>query len=157
MRGGGEGAGRETRLAPRFIMWYTFKMKRGGRLKKESKQSISLIQRKIWLECKRIIRKKYGNSCYTCGRTGLSGANWHTGHLLAKASLGAYLKYDLRLLRPQDYHCNINLGGNGAIFIENMRRIEGNAYVDKILQDRNITVKAIDHYTKLLAEYKMLE
>lgn len=122
-------------------------------MRKKSKQSISLIQRKIWEHCKRIIRAKYKNVCYTCGRAGLEGSNWHTGHLLAKASLGAYLKYDLRVLRPQCYNCNINLGGNGAIFIENMRAIEGNEYVDKILLDRQISVKAMDHYVNLLENY----
>lgn len=126
-----------------------------GKLKKSSKQSISKIQRQIWQHVKRIIRKKYGNVCYTCGTTGLEGSNWHTGHLLAKASLGAYLKYDLRLLRPQCYKCNIHHGGAGAVFIENMRRIEGNEYVDKILQDRHVTVRAYDHYLWLLEDYQL--
>lgn len=130
-------------------------MKR-SKLNKVSKQSISKIQRKLWEECKRIIRKRYPNNCYTCPAKNLQGSNLHTGHMLAKASLGAYLKYDLRLLRPQCMTCNIWHGGQGAIFIENMRKIEGNEYVDKILQDRNVTVKAIDHYMKLLEEYKQL-
>lgn len=125
-------------------------------IRKKSKAPISKIQRDIWDECKRIIRARYGNTCYTCGRSGLEKHNWHTGHMLAKASLGAFLKYDLRLLRPQCYNCNINLGGNGAIFIENMRRIEGDAYVDAILRDRNITVKAYDFYVDLLEQYKKL-
>jgi len=125
-------------------------------MRKKSLQKISTIQVKLWDECKRIIREKYGNTCYTCGKSGLSGLGWHTGHLFAKASLGAYLKYDLRVLRPQCYHCNINLGGMGAIFIENMRKIEGNAYVNKILKDRQKTVVAYDHYVKLLAQYKLL-
>lgn len=98
----------------------------------------------------------YGNTCYTCGRANLSGSNWHTGHLLAKASLGAFLKYDLRLLRPQCYNCNINLGGMGAVFIENMRKIEGDVYVNQILEDRKITIKAYSHYEKLLEEYAKL-
>jgi hypothetical protein len=84
------------------------------------------------------------------------GSNWHTGHLFAKASLGAYLKYDLRVLRPQCYHCNINLGGNGARFIENMRRIEGDQYVDKIIKDMNIIVKAYDFYVDLLIKYQYM-
>lgn len=130
-------------------------MKR-SRLKKTSKQSISKIQRELWEHCKRIIRAKYGNTCYTCGRGGLEGSNWHTGHLYAKASIGAYLKYDLRVLRPQCYFCNINCGGRGADFIENMRLIEGNAYVDAIIADKNKTVKAYDHYLKLLEEYKKI-
>lgn len=130
-------------------------MKR-GRLRKQSKQSLSLIQRKIWQECKRIIRKKYGNVCYTCGAVGLSASNWHTGHLFPKASVGAFLKYDLRILRPQCYNCNINLGGNGANFYRKILEKEGQAYLDQILKDRQITVKAYDHYLKLLEEYKKL-
>lgn len=126
------------------------------KLKKQSKQPISKIQRLLWLEVKRIIRAKYGNTCFTCNRANLGGSNWHTGHLLAKASIGAFLKYDLRLLRPQCYFCNINLGGNGAIFIENLRRIEGNDYVDQILKDRQVTVKAYDHYVQLLDFYKTI-
>lgn len=125
-------------------------------MRKKSKQSISKIQRDIWEHCKRLIREKYGNICYTCHRNNLTGSNWHTGHLLAKASLGAFLKYDLRILRPQCYNCNINLGGHGALFIENMRRIEGNEYVDQILKDRQVTVKAMDFYIDLLAKYSAM-
>jgi len=126
------------------------------RLAKKSKQTISKIQRELWEHCKRIIRAKYGNKCYTCGAERLEGSNWHTGHLLAKASVGAFLKYDLRVLRPQCYKCNIHHGGQGAIFIENMRRIDGNDYVDQILKDRQVTVKAYDHYMDLLEKYKQL-
>ncbi len=131
----------------------TSQMKRGT-LKKRSPQKISVVQRKLWELCKQIIRKQYANTCFTCGRTGLTGSDWHTGHMLAKASLGAYLKYDTRLLRPQCFRCNIQLGGNGAIFIENLRRIEGNDYVNKILADRSVTVKALDHYLALTEKYQ---
>jgi len=126
------------------------------KLKKLSKAPISKLQRDIWVECKRIIRAKYGNVCYTCGAKGLSGANWHTGHLFSKATLGAYLKYDLRVLRPQCYHCNVNCGGRGAEYIDLMREREGNEYVNKIIQDKFKTVKAYDHYLKILHEYKQM-
>ena len=125
-------------------------------LKKKSKQSISLLQRKLWDECKRIIREQYGNTCFTCGKTGLEGSNWHTGHLYPKASLGAYLKYDLRVLRPQCYNCNINLGGNGARYYRKLIATEGKDYVEKIEKDKQVTVKAYDHYLKLLEEYKTI-
>ncbi len=123
------------------------------KLKKTSKQPISKLQRKLWVLCRDITRKKYGNSCYTCPATNLQGSNWQTGHMLAKASVGAYLKYDLRLLRPQCARCNLFLGGMGATFIENMRKVEGNEYVDSILNDRNKTVKAYDWYLTLLGKY----
>jgi len=126
-------------------------------LRKKSNQSISLIQRKLWEECKRIIRARYKPICYTCGATGLTGANFQTGHLFPKASLGAYLKYDLRVLRPQCFACNIHRGGEGALFIEYMRAEEGNAYVDKIIKDRQVSVKAYDWYVQLLEKYKQIE
>lgn len=125
-------------------------------MRKQSKQPISKLQRKIWELCKQIIRKKYGNTCYTCGKTGLEGSNWHTGHMLPKSALSAYLKYDLRVLRPQCYNCNINQGGRGADFIENMRRIEGQVYVSRITEDRIITVKAYDHYLTLIPKYEKI-
>lgn len=127
-------------------------MKR-GKLKKASKQKISTLQVKLWEECKRIIRKKYGNTCYTCGATNLSGSNWHTGHLFAKASLGAFLKYDLRVLRPQCYACNIHRGGMGADFYLKMWEENGAEYMQKLKADRNVSVKAYDHYQKLLEDY----
>lgn len=123
-------------------------------LKKKSQQPISKIQRQLWELCKQITRRKYGNVCYTCGKTGLEGSGWHTGHMLPKASLGAFLKYDLRLLRPQCYSCNINLGGNGARYIELMREREGNRYVNQILKDQQIITKAYDHYLLLIDKYK---
>lgn len=130
-------------------------MKR-SKINKTSKQKTSVIQRKIWELCKQIIRKKYGNVCYTCDRTGLEKWNWQTGHLLPKASCGASLKYDLRVLRPQCYHCNINLGGNGAEFLRRMIVREGQEYVDKIFEDRNRVIKAYDHYEFLLEKYKLM-
>ena len=125
-------------------------------MRKASKQPISKLQRKIWELCKQIIRKKYGNTCFTCSRKGLENSNWHTGHVIPKASLGAYLKYDLRVLRPQCYHCNINLGGNGALFIERLRKEEGDSYVEEILEDRKVTVKAYDHYLSLIPKYEKI-
>lgn len=126
------------------------------KLKKVSKQSISLIQKKIWIECKRIVRRDYKNVCYTCNRSGLEGSNWHTGHMWAKSSLGAFLKYDLRVLRPQCYDCNINKGGMGADFYARMFREKGKEYMEKLEQDRNVTVKAMDHYILLLEKYKAM-
>lgn len=127
-----------------------------SKLKRISKAPISKIQRILWELCKQIIRKLYGNICYTCGRTGLEGSNWHTGHGIPKASCGASLKYDLRILRPQCYHCNINLGGNGGEFYRRMVIEMGQEHVDQIYQDKQKTVKAYDHYLTLIESYKKL-
>lgn len=138
-----------------FALNKTSPMKR-TKLRKESKQPISKIQKKLWELCKQLIRKMYPHVCYTCGAKNLAGSNLQTGHMIAKASLGAYLKYDIRLLRPQCMVCNIHRGGMGAMFIENMRKIEGDNYVNEILEDRNKTVKAYDHYVMLIDRYTNL-
>ena len=103
-----------------------------------------------------LTRAKYGNTCYTCDTKNLSGSNWHTGHLLAKASLGAYLKYDLRVLRPQCGVCNLFRGGMGAEFLRRIIIHDGQEYVDQIFKDRNLIVKAYDHYFMLTEKYKIM-
>lgn len=123
-------------------------------MKKQSKQSISKIQRDIWVEIKRIVRRDQPNVCYTCGRQNLEGTNWHCGHMWAKASLGAYLKYDLRIIRSQCYHCNINLGGAGADFYKRMLKEIGKKKMEQLEKDRQKTVKAYDFYFELLQKLK---
>jgi hypothetical protein len=126
-----------------------------GKLKKQSKQKISVVQRKLWELCKQIIKIRYGDECYTCGRY-CEGSNRHTGHMWAKASLGAFMKYDLRVLRPQCYHCNINLGGLGAVFYKKMLDENGPDYMDALEQDRKITVDdAMSHYLHLIERYTL--
>jgi len=125
-------------------------------LKRKSKSPIRKIQDEIWELCKQITRTKYGNVCYTCHKGDLSGSNWHTGHMWAKASIGANLKYDLRILRPQCYFCNVNCGGRGAEFYARMLKENGAEFMEQLEKDRQVSVKAIDHYTKLLEEYKTM-
>lgn len=71
----------------------------------------------------------------------------------AKASVGAYLKYDLRILRPQCAVCNLFFGGAGANFYSRMLREKGMEYMAKLERDRRVSVKAYDHYVKLIQEY----
>lgn len=144
----------------------TFKRKIGKpmkrtKLRKKGVQNISKVQRELWELCKQIVRKRYVNKdgtwyCFTCDRLIDEPHKAQTGHGIPKASLGAYLKYDLRLLRIQDYYCNINLGGNGAEFYRRLVKEMGQEEVDQIYRDKNITVKALDHYLKLIEEYKLL-
>lgn len=125
-------------------------------MRKKSKEPISRLQRKLWELCKQITRKRYTNTCFTCRKTGLSGSNLQTGHMWSKASLGAYLKYDLRILRPQCSICNLFQGGRGADFYKRMLQEIGQEEMEKLEKDRQVTVKAYDHYIKLLSEYQLI-
>ncbi len=117
------------------------------------------VKTKLWEECKRITRERYKNkngtwNCFTCGRLINEPAKAQTGHFIPSGSCGAFLRYDLRNLRIQDYYCNINLGGNGAEFYKRLVETEGQEYVDELFQDKNKIVKASDHCLELLTLYK---
>lgn len=135
-------------------------LKRSGIRKKSTPEA--LLKKKLWELCKQIIREAYGNTCYTCDKEGLRGSDWHTGHFIPSSTCGAYLRYDLRNLRPQCYHCNINLGGNGAVFYRNLVDDVGQAEVDQLFEDKKILIKAdrafyeerIQQYTAALAQIK---
>lgn len=105
------------------------------------------LREELWAECKRIIRARYIRSdgmwnCYTCDRLIDEPSKAQTGHFIPSASGGAFLRYDLRNLRVQDYYCNINLGGNGTEFYRRMVEEIGQEEVDKLFQDKNKTIKA---------------
>ena len=126
-------------------------------LRKKGKTPISKIQRTLWELCKQLTRKIHGNTCYTCGQKGLTGSNWHTGHVpWPKASLGAYLRYDLRLLRPQCAICNLFRGGMGAEAYKRMLKEIGPKEMQKLEADRQVTTNAYNHYLKVLADYQKL-
>lgn len=130
-------------------------------MKKTSKQPISKIQRDIWQECRRIANDIYSKAdgtvdCYTCGAKDLQGSNKQLGHLWSKATLSAYLKYDMRVLRWQCMRCNCHGGGMGADYYARMLKENGKAFMNKLEQDRQRSVKAYDYYVELLEKYKQL-
>lgn len=128
-------------------------------LKRKKKTPEAKLKAELWELCKRIIRQRYGNTCYTCDKTNLSGSSWHTGHFVASSICGAYLRYDLRNLHIQCYRCNIDLSGNGAIFYRRLVSDCGQDYVDQISADKDRITKLnrafleqkIEEYKAILA------
>lgn len=72
----------------------------------------------------------------------------------AKASVGAYLKYDLRILRPQCARCNLWMNGMGADFYKRMLAEIGPVEMAKLEKDRQVRVNAMEHYKKILESYE---
>ena len=115
------------------------------------------LRKKLWELCKQITRLRYGPTCYTCGKAITKKVDWHTAHFIPMSTCGLYLKYDLRNLRPGCYHCNVNLGGNGAIYCKLMVEREGQEYVDQIFRDQQrITPESNDWYRAKIEEYKQV-
>lgn len=99
---------------------------------------------------------RYPHYCYTCGRGPLEGSNCQTAHFIPKAASPAELKYCIDNLRICCYNCNINLGGNGAIFYKKLVEKEGQEYVDRLFAMRNKLVKADSiWYEKKIKEYEI--
>ncbi len=121
-----------------------------------AKSEITKIQDDIWDLCKKIIRWRDGSSCRTCGKEGLSGSSWQTGHFIPKSVCGAYLKYDLRNLGIQCYHCNINLGGNGGAFYKALEEKFDKEWVDGLFIDKSRSTRALEHYKRLLPLYQRI-
>jgi len=84
------------------------------------KSDLTKLKEAVWKECRRLVIGKYGNTCYTCGKSGLSGSNLQVGHFITSSTCSTELRYDLDNLRPQDFHCNINLSGNWTAFYKNL-------------------------------------
>lgn len=88
------------------------------------KDTVPKLKEKVWKECKRIIRQRYGNNCYTCPAQNLEGSNLHTGHGKPNGALSLRYKFDLRNLKPQCMRCNCHLGGMTDIFIGKLEKEE---------------------------------
>lgn len=126
-------------------------------------KGLATLKKQLWELCKALVRKKYQNpngtwNCYTCDRLIDEPAKAQTGHFIASGTCGAFLRYDLRNLRIQDYYCNINLGGNGSEYYRRMVQEMGQEHVDQIFRDKQKIVKAdsnwisskIEEYTGIL-------
>lgn len=129
--------------------------------KKVKKKTPKQLKDILWNHCKRITRQRYINkdgtfTCFTCGKPILEASNAHTGHFIPSSTCGAFLRFDLRNLRIQDYACNINGGGQGALFYKRLVEEEGQEYVDQLFIDKNKIVKASDHILLLISEYELL-
>lgn len=127
-------------------------------LRKKSKSNIKRLQDKLWEHCKKLVRERDGNICIICNKQNLEGSGWHTGHFIPSSTCGAYLRYDLRNLHSCCYNCNINLGGNGALFYRKLVDIYGQVFVDNVFRDKNNIIKADEiFYENKIKEYEEME
>lgn len=133
-----------------------------SKARRPRKVTVTQLKKKLWEECKRIVRKTYISDdgvyrCFTCGKLIENMSSVHTSHFIPSAACGAYLRYDLRNLRICCYFCNVNLGGNGAVFYRRLVETEGQEYVDKLFTDKNISIKAdLQWYQSKIDECKLL-
>ena len=136
-------------------------LKRGTkRLAKQRKDSVGKLKIRLWELCKKITRARYANpdgtwNCYTCDARITDPQSAHTGHMIARASGGASLYFNLNQLRVQCPLCNLWRGGEGAIFLHRLIKEIGQASVDELMALRTKMVKADRFfYQALIDEYE---
>jgi len=126
------------------------------------KSPLKKLQDKIWALCRELVYERDKNEdgtidCFTCPARDLQGSNRQLGHVpWPKSVLSAFLKYDLRVLRYQCISCNIWHGGMGAEAYKKLLETHGKKWMNRLEKDRQISVKANDHYAKLLKEYEQI-
>ena len=126
---------------------------------KKFEPKLRTIENKLWALCRQLTFLKHGTDCYTCPQKNLKGINLQCGHGYSKGALGASMKYDLRILRPQCFNCNINFGGQGAVFWKNLEA-ENKENADKLYEEcrnsKGKPIKARPFYLELIEKYEKL-
>ena len=102
------------------------------------------------MECRRLIRQKWGLQCYTCGNP---TDHPHTGHFIPSSVCSVALRYDLDNLRPQCYRCNIHLSGNWIEFEKRLGKKEAER-LKRLNEQTKGKQYDILWYTQKLEEYR---
>jgi len=130
-----------------------------SKLKRRSKSPLAKAKARLWELCRELTKAKYGNTCYTCGATGLEKSNYQTGHFITKSVCSAPMKYDLDNLRIQCFRCNINLSGNWPAFEAHLMVDKGRDFPNE-LKKRNQETSGgsyrIDWYLKQIELYEQM-
>jgi hypothetical protein len=130
-------------------------------IKKAKKQkTLSKYKKEFWDLFSLWIKKTYSEDgewckCYTCDKPIKIGtSDCQGGHCFTKKGYPG-LYFNVNCVRPQCYHCNINLGGNTNVFIERLKGEIGEDAYMKMYDHRHDSVKLTKNdYIELIAEYK---
>ena len=84
------------------------------------KKSITYLKKLLWTKYfTPFIKARDKGICFTCGQV-QSGKGLHCGHYIPKKIGGNLLYFNELNVHCQCFHCNINLGGYGAMYHINM-------------------------------------
>ena len=128
-------------------------------MKKE--KSLPKLKAELWKWFSLFIKLKYSKdyeycNCYTCGqRIKIGTLNCQAGHYYTKKGYSA-LYFDENNVRPQCYHCNINLSGNTVIFGEKLEQEIGSEEMNRLKEHRHDSIKLMKYdYLDLIDIYKI--
>ena len=120
-------------------------------------KKLTPLKNKLWKIISEYIRRKYADehgmvSCVTC-EVRKHWKEMQAGHFIPQAQ-GNSVRWLEDNIHPQDYRCNINLGGNGAEYYPFMIETYGQDRVDELRRLSRQTVKlTASDYERLIQEY----
>lgn len=119
------------------------------------KKTLGWYKKKFWTVFSKYIRERDNNICFTCGKK-CEGKGSHAGHMIPKASGGLSLYFHEKNVHCQCFNCNINLGGNGAIYAMKFIQKYGQEEFDEIIRLKNQGYKkyTIEDYKNLIKKYE---
>ncbi len=135
--------------------------KRGRKtLKKVPRKRVKPIKYPKVLEAlqKAVVRKLYGNDCYTCPAQNLQGSNCQLGHVpWPRSQLSTICKFDYEYTRMQCFKCNIWNKGCGA---DAYRRMVSEDIDVEAMHQQNLATKGKvcgkPWFETKIAEYKQV-
>ena len=98
-------------------------------------KSLTWFKKKAWAPFSKFIRKRDDGICFTCEKK-VFGKGYHAGHFIPGAICGKSLYFSEVNVHGQCYYCNINLGGNGAIYAIKMQQKYGKDILEKLNAER---------------------
>lgn len=122
-------------------------------ISKKSKTPLAKAKARLWKILKQVIEIRDGDICISCGAVGLIGHNKHGGHFIPSSSCGGFLRYDLRNVAIQCSTCNLFRNGAGAEYTRALEKKYSTKFVDRIIQDKQVTIKLDVQYVEALTEY----
>jgi hypothetical protein len=112
----------------------------------KKQKSLSKLKSEAWKLFSYLIKLRYSENgtdtkCFTCDSFLVIGtSNCQAGHCFPKSAYpGLYFDFDN--VRPQCYHCNINLSGNTHVFIEKLKEEIGEEKYNELNARRHNSIK----------------
>lgn len=79
---------------------------------KGKKKTIAQLKKDLWKVFSLYIRQRDKGVCFTCGKRGFEGSNYHAGHFLKKSMCGIELYFHEDNVHGQCAYCNLFLDGD---------------------------------------------
>lgn len=113
------------------------------------------LKKKLWEVFSRYIRQRDNGKCFTCGLQ-KPWKQMQAGHFICKSIGGLGLYFHEKNVHCQCYRCNINLGGNGAIYVRKLIATYGEDVLKElyhIYDNRNDYKISDEEYLVLIDKY----